>query len=391
MTALLTTLFGRLPIGWLQLVHNRARFLAAIAGVAFANVLVFMQLGFLGALQETTRLPYRLLDADILISAADANTLSDGSNLPRQRMLQALATPGVESAAPLYYGKVDWDLADGDTINLHVLGIDLRNPLFEQWVLAGERDRLKVLDTALIDTRTRNLDPGLIEAIEQHGRVSFEVAGRRLDAIGTFAVGSGFEADGYLIVSDQTFLRLMPGRTAGAPSHILVQTAAGARPTVVEERLRQRLPARDSLVRSLKGAAAADQAYQTTERPVGVIFGFGVVIGILVGVIIVYQVLSTDVADHLREYATFKAMGYRQRFFLGIVFEEALVLALMGFVPGVLVALGLYALVGAATGLPVEMTVLRAVAVLIGTLLMCVLSGAIATRRLAGADPADLF
>ena len=54
----------------------------------------------------------------------------------------------------------------------------------------------------------------------------------------------------------------------------------------------------------------------------------------LVGLVIVYQVLSTDVADHLREYATFKAMGYPHRFFLGIVFEEALILGVIGFVPG---------------------------------------------------------
>lgn len=113
--------------------------------------------------------------------------------------------------------------------------------------------------------------------------------------------------------------------------------------------------------------------------------------GALVGVVIVYQVLATDVADHLEEYATFKAIGYRQRFFLGVVFEEAVVLALLGFVPGVLLALGFYAGVAAATGLPVAMTAGRAALVLTGTVIMCTLSGAIATRRLARAEPAELF
>ena len=132
-------------------------------------------------------------------------------------------------------------------------------------------------------------------------------------------------------------------------------------------------------------------AYQTTERPTGIIFGFGVVIGVLVGVVIVYQVLSTDVADHLSEYATFKAMGYRSRFFLGVVFEEAVILALLGFVPGVAIAWGLYAALEAATGLPVSLGAATAVAVLLGTVAACALSGAIATRRLAAADPAELF
>ncbi len=120
-------------------------------------------------------------------------------------------------------------------------------------------------------------------------------------------------------------------------------------------------------------------------------FGFGIVIGVLVGVIIVYQVLSTDVADHIREYATFKAIGYRQRFFLGVVFEEAVILACLGFIPGLLTSLVLYAAVSAATGLPLSMTMARPPLVLGGTILMCAISGAIATRRLARANPADLF
>ena len=107
--------------------------------------------------------------------------------------------------------------------------------------------------------------------------------------------------------------------------------------------------------------------------------------------IIVYQVLSSDVADHLREYATFKAIGYGPWFFIGIVFEEALILALFGFVPSVLISMGLYKLVEIGTGLPIYMTAARPIYILIGTIAMCTISGAIATRRLVRADPADLF
>ena len=128
-----------------------------------------------------------------------------------------------------------------------------------------------------------------------------------------------------------------------------------------------------------------------TERPIGVVFGFGVIIGIMVGIIIVYQVLSTDVADHLAEYATLKAIGYRDSYFLGIVFEEALILALLGFLPGVLISIALYGAASSATGLPIVMDMTRPLLVLAGTILMCMISGAIATRRLAAADPADLF
>jgi putative ABC transport system permease protein len=144
-------------------------------------------------------------------------------------------------------------------------------------------------------------------------------------------------------------------------------------------------------VRTLEEAITADQRFQTRQRPIGLIFGFGIVIGVLVGIVIVYQVLASDVADHLKEYATLKAIGYPPRFFLGIVFEEAVILGLLGFVPGLLASIGLYAAVGGATGLPMEMTPARAATVLLGTVAMCTLSGAIATRRLARANPAELF
>ena len=194
-----------------------------------------------------------------------------------------------------------------------------------------------------------------------------------------------------MVVSDQTFLKLYPQRISGAPNHILVNLEEDTNPSVVVDKLRNRLPHADTLVQTIDGAIQRDQKFQTTQRPVGLIFGFGVAIGVLVGIIIVYQVLSTDVADHLREYATFKAIGYPQRFFLGIVFEEALILALFGFIPGVLISLGLYAVVATVTGLPIMMPPARPIYVLIGTFAMCGLSGAIATRRLASANPADLF
>ena len=156
-------------------------------------------------------------------------------------------------------------------------------------------------------------------------------------------------------------------------------------------RLRKLISDKSLRIRSYATAAAEDLSYQQTKRPTGIIFGFGVIIGVLVGIVIVYQVLSTDVADHLSEYATFKAMGYSQRFFLSIVLEEALILGVLGFIPGFAVASLLLAGMARATTLPLAMTAGMAVIVFFGTVIACTLSGAFATRRLAGADPADLF
>lgn len=391
MTRVLTALLGRMPIGWLQLSHNRTRLFAAAAGVAFANLLVFLQLGMLGALTGTITAPYGLFKADIMLSATDANTLSDGSNIARQRMFQALGVPGVADGTPLYIANLEWQRTDGSSSTLQTFGLPSDAARFLSPDIAGKFQELVIEDTVMMDRMTRGMPDGLINNVSPTTPFLFEANDRTLTAVETMALGGGFTADGTLFASDQTFLRLFPKRTAGAPNHILLKVDDGMDPSVIVERLQKELPTTSVKVATLSDAAEADRKYQTTERPIGIIFGIGVLIGVLVGIVIVYQILSTDVADHLREYATFKAMGYEQSFFTSIVFEEAFILAVFGFIPGLVGSLGLYSAMSSATSLPVLMDPLRAITVLIGTLLACAVSGTIATRRLAGADPADLF
>ncbi len=391
MTALLARLLGRLPIGWLQLTHSRTRMAAALAGVAFANVLVFVQLGMMGALNGTVGMTYAPVRSDILISSSDANTLTDGSPLSRRVLFTALADPQVAAAAPLFLGKVDWTREGAATVSLNVYALPVEAGRFAGPLLQAALPTLALPDSALIDRRTRGADREALAAISPDRPLRFEANGRTLTAGGSFTLGGGFAGDGALIVSDQTFLRLFPSRSAGTPTHVLVDVAPGARAEEVAARLAGRLASEPVQVRTMAAAQAADLTYQTTKRPTGVIFGFGVAMGVLVGLVIVYQVLSTDVADHLREYATFKAMGYPHRFFLGIVFEEAVILGAVGFVPGLSLSLGIYAAMAAATSLPVVMTPGRAALVFVGTIVACAASGALATRRLKAADPAELF
>lgn len=364
---------------------------AAIAGVAFANVLVFVQLGMLGALEGTIVATYDPLRADVVIAPGDAETLTDGSLVARSAVWRALAVPGVAAAAPLHLAKVDFTRPDGAIASLQVYGIAPEAEAFVAPALREDLARLRLRDTALLDSATRGLDPDALAAIGPERPYVFEVNGLTLSATGTISLGAGFTADGALVVSDQTFLRLYGQRVSGAPSRVLLRVEPGAVPVAVANAVAARLAGEPVVVSTLEAAMEADLAYQTTQRPVGLIFGFGAAIGVLVGIVIVYQVLSTDVADHLREYATLKAMGYAHPFFLGIVFEEALVLGILGFLPGLALATGIYAVMAGATGLPVEMTLVRASAVFLGTIAACAISGAIATRRLAGADPAELF
>jgi putative ABC transport system permease protein len=155
-------------------------------------------------------------------------------------------------------------------------------------------------------------------------------------------------------------------------------------------RLKQRLPD-DVIVLSKQGFIDFEQNYWRSSTSIGFIFTLGAAMGFVVGCVIVYQVLYTDVSDHLPEYATLMAMGYRLSHLLGVVLREGVYLAVMGYVPAYLAGQGLYWFVRDATRLPVGMNATRALTVLVMILVMCVASSLLAMRRLVDADPAEIF
>lgn len=392
MTRLLTWALGRLPIGWLQLMHNRSRLLSAVGGVTFANVLVFMQLGFMSALFETGVLFQRSLNADIVLLSADFQSLRDVSPLPRVRLHQALSHPRVVDATSIYLTNLGWtDSTTGDKTNFRAIGVD---PNYEVFVDTELNRKLRLLvecDSAIVDRKARDFNSAIEATVKSNGTYSVDINSRAISFVDLFSQGASFEVDGSLIVSEQTFFQLTPKNPIGAPTIILVKLDRPEGAAQVAAELNKMFPERDTIAYTKSQWIATEQNFQATQTPIGFVFGFGVVIGMVVGLVIVYQVLTTDVQDHLAEYATFKAIGYPKRYFVGIIFEESICLATMGFFPGLLIALGLYWLASNKIDLPISMTSARLISVLIATITTCMISGYLATKRLNAADPAELF
>ena len=191
MSYLLQRLFGRLPIGWLQLTHNRTRFAAALAGVAFANVLVFVQLGIMNSMGAATLRPYDFFQADIMISASDASTLTDGGNVARQWLLQAMGDPDVSTGMGLLIANVPWDRGEKD-ISLTTFGVDPVKKEFLAADIASDLYLLQVQDAAILDRLARGLGKDEASAIRPQSPLSFETQGRTVTAYATFAGGGGF-------------------------------------------------------------------------------------------------------------------------------------------------------------------------------------------------------
>ena len=123
----------------------------------------------------------------------------------------------------------------------------------------------------------------------------------------------------------------------------------------------------------------------------GFIFTCGLIMGVIVGMVICSQILSADVTDHLKEYATLKAIGYGNRTIVGVVLKQGLFLSLLAFGPALLVSILLYQYLGAITGLPLYLTAGRIVVVLLLAAGMCMAAGALALQKVIKADPAEVF
>jgi len=381
----------RTPLGWLQLSHEKGRLLVALAGIAFADVLMFMQLGFQNALYDSNTRVSRAMSADIVLLSPKALNLQNLSTFSRRRLFQAKDVPGVQTSTALYINSITWRNPQTRlNATVQVLGFAPNEPAFDLPEVNQQLDKLKLPDTVLFDRGARGQYAEAIAQVEQGKTVTTEVDRRTLTIAGLFSLGASFGADANLMVSDQTFLGLFPRRDAASVSLGLIQVKSGYDPQQVAAALESYLP-EDVRVLTTQEYVQFEENYWRSASPIGFVFGLGTVMAFVVGVVIVYQVLSTDVNAHIKEYATFKAMGYSNSYLLSVVFEEAIILAFLGFIPGAILPLGLYALAANATALPIYMTASRAVFVLVLTVVMCALSGAIATRKLQSADPADMF
>jgi putative ABC transport system permease protein len=380
------------PLAWRNFSHDRARLIGSVAGVAFAVLLMFVEMGFLKGLYDNHTQFVDRLNADLLIVHADKEAVVPQQAFPRRRLTEVR---GQEGVAAVYAVRVEEMRAafknsgDGHEYPMFVIGIDPTEPVFNVPEVMERSKLLVVPDTILLDSEAKPFfnDP----LVGQTG----EIAGRRLRIVGTFPFGPDFRADGTGLVSERTFLNLFPnGRNGGtAVDRVdfgLIKLQPGVDASETRKNLESILP---TDVRVLTKDEFSDRirAYWGASKPVGAVFGMGMAVGFLIGVVVCYQILYTGIVDHLPQYATIKAMGYSDAFLIRLVLEEATWLGLGGFIPGMIISTAVYAALEFYTYVPMRITFERSATVFVLTLTMCVVSALIAVRKAIEADPAEVF
>ncbi len=378
------------PIAWKQLMKEKPRLLVAIGGISFANVLIFFQLGLMDALYDGATIAHHLLDADLVMTSIKYKSLSSLQPFSRDQLYQSLANSQVAGVSSIYIEIGNWkNPNDRSNKNIMVWGVEPNAPSLRLLEITHHQAELQLLNRVLFDRGSSPLYGPIVQALKA-GPVEVELNQQLVEVVGLFPMGTSFTSDGNVIVGDSTFLKLFPSRQPHQIDLGLVHLKPGANQQAVQQQLRSLLGNQFN-VSTVEELRNAEKHYWESQGAIGFIFGLGTIVGFVVGTVIVYQILYTDVVNHLPEYATLKAMGYTDRSLLIVLLQESLILAAFGFLPGFLVSIGLYQITFAATLLPVVMKTERAITVLILTIVMCSASGAIAMQKLRSADPADVF
>jgi putative ABC transport system permease protein len=384
----------RTPLAWSNLTYERRRLLTAIAGVAFAVLLMFMFRGFENALYDSQVQLLKVLNGEIIVVNRLKYTMFIPAQFARRRLYQAQAFDGVEAAYPLYIRDgAAWKNPETKAVRpLRVLAFNPNDPVLTIPEVLASQTALKLPWTVIVDEKSRT-EVGAVTT----GTVT-ELAEQQVHVVGTYSLGTDFaSANGNVIMSDQNFLRyfanLGPEEQSRGLNTVdigLLRVRPGADVEAIARTLSDQLP-KDVAVLTKPEFVDMELDYWRNNTAIGFVFTLLTIMSFVVGIILVYQILYTDVADHWTQYATLKAIGYSDRYLLGVVFQQALLLGVMGFIPGYLIALVLYRVTANATGLLMQMTLGRGLNILLATVLMCLVSGAIAIRKVQSADPAEVF
>lgn len=378
-------------LAWAQLTHQRVKLVVATAGVVVAVMLMLVQLGIREGAMDNSVAIARRITADLVIVSPRTKTIFASATFPRSLLYRLGAIDGVVDVGEMYMTqgrfRNPWDKLE---FPVSLYGIDPHAPMMDLPGLTAFERELNHADRILFDGLSRKNYGPVLGFLKQQGFLDVEVNLRKVRIIGAIQVGISINTDGNLYMSPANFLRLCPDRRPGSVDVGLIRLKPGTDRARAMEQIRPMLN-QEAQVLTKEQLVDKEILFIRENAPIDFIFGMGAAVGFFVGFVVVYQILYTEVTNHLPQYATLKAMGFSDGYLLKVVFSQALMLSVLGYFPGFVLALGLYRVATNAIQMQFEMTTERAVLVFCLTIVMCCLSAMMAIRRIRTADPAEVF
>jgi putative ABC transport system permease protein len=375
----------KVPLAWRILTNDKRRTALALVGIFMAILLVFVELGFFYAVPRGGLLLYDNMRFDLLLASNQYEYQAQPGAFPLGQLEKVRSSPDVAEATPIYFGVGKWKSGEGGLWpDVFMIGYDPASHIFIPDSINRQTAVLARVDSVLVDSSTRPFFGPL-----DTGRV-VEIDDSKVTIGGQYALGTGFMGLGVALASTANFARLFPQRGSTIVNLGTIRLKAGVDPDRAARDL-QKLTGTGTRIFTRQELDAHETAYWTTRTSVGIIFGSGLLISFVVGIMIVYQIVSTQVGRQLPQFATLKAIGYRDRALAATVSAMSLLIVIAGFIPAMVAALGLYSLIRQKTLLPVMMSEMRLLAVFAAALGMAVISALLSVWVLLRADPADVF
>jgi putative ABC transport system permease protein len=371
-------------LAWRILVHEKGRTALAFAGIFIAILLVFIELGFFIAVPQGGMLVYDNMRFDLLLVSTDYQFQAQPWQFPRARLTEAATVAGVAKATPIYFAGGSWqDPGGGLRLDVFLIGCDPTANPFRVDGIASQADMLAETDTMLVDDSTRSIFGPLTT-----GR-RVDVDGRHMVIGGAYHLGTGFLGIGVALMDEANFFRVTHRRND--PVNLgLITLAPGADIGKTADALRQKL-GNDMQVFTRAELTDHENSYWTTRTSVGLIFGSGLIVSLIVGLMVLYQTLATQIARHLPEFATMKAIGYGDASLAAVVTIESVLLVIAAFIPASIAAMAVYALIRSETLLPVTFSASNVGLVFAAVMIMSASSAMLSLSALRRADPAEIF
>jgi putative ABC transport system permease protein len=382
-----------------NLFQDLPRFLVAQAGIVFAVSLVTIQTGLFNGFTRSTSVLIDESNADIWVASEDMRYLELTLPIPYQRLSQAQQVTGVERAEALLIQGTVWRKGLNQIDPARVIGFDPDGQLFRPWnITQGSLNQLEQPYTVMLnDSDLASLNVKGVSEVGEIGSFRARVVGltQGIQSVvsGAFVLTSLENAEAYVnspIAAPANDPTDPPALTSATPiSYILVRAQPGQDLQALKRRLEAALP--ETRAYTQTEMSNLNQTYWQESTSVGFILGLGAVVGVVVGIVIVGQILYASVSDHLKEFGTLKAMGASNWFVYGVIIEQALWMAVLGFLPGIGLCLGLGAWTLETQAIAILISPATAAGAFGLTVVMCIGAAVFAIQKVTRLDPAIVF
>ncbi len=380
-------------LAWRQIVFEKRRLAAALAGISFAVLLILVQIGFYSAMNDSATKVLRHLNAQLIVIPAGFEFFGSQHDFDRARLMQAAGVTGVKEVLPIYYSFCSFkNINSGYQRWIFCMGIQPGRHMLALPEVTAQENKLTVAGSVMFDKKGLSSYFGnVVDRFNRDGPFTATVEGHSVTVDGLFDIGVTFAAFGNVLMGEQTFFALFPNDSPNLVNVGLIRLDQGVDPVGMRKKISSAVGGKDIEVLTRAEFVQHEIDYWNNTAAIGFLFIVGAIMGFIIGAVIVYQILYTNVINHLPEFATLKAMGYPDHFFSALVLKQALILSVLGFIPGTLLSWAIYNYTAASTGYTMNLSFDKAAIAFTSTAIMCILAGMLAMRHLKKADPAELF